>query len=191
MSDKPSVVEAMKDCRICGGVFPLSAMTKDKKSADGRMRRCKRCSSDVTKRWLASNPDRAREINAASKERNRERAKQQRRDRWAALANDPEHRRLRHRRQIAKRYNVNGEWWEAMMRRQGGRCAICGIPATDVGRAFSVDHDHSCCPGATSCGRCVRGLLCGPCNLTLHAMEKRPDWIDRASAYLTEHRTVR
>lgn len=51
--------------------------------------------------------------------------------------------------------------YEALYEFQGGKCAILNCRATGKSRALAVDHDHRCCPGRTSCGNCVRGLLCG------------------------------
>lgn len=60
-------------------------------------------------------------------------------------------------------YNITGEQYQAILDAQGGKCAICQR-ATGRTKALSVDHDHACCDLPTSCGECVRGLLCSPCN---------------------------
>jgi len=48
---------------------------------------------------------------------------------------------------------------------QNGVCKICG--KDNNGRRLMVDHDHNCCPGANTCGKCTRGLLCKNCNWAL------------------------
>lgn len=179
---------ATKRCSTCGGTFPLEQMTKDRKAKDGRMGRCKRCSSEVSRRWQQRNPERAAAINRASKERNRERAKEQRKARNARLKDDEAHQRTLRDRRIQRIYNVTQEWFEAQLAAQGGRCAICAVPQAEVGRAFSIDHDHNCCSGTKSCGECVRGLLCGPCNLAIAAMDNAPDWLTSAVNYIEAHR---
>jgi hypothetical protein len=56
-------------------------------------------------------------------------------------------------------------------------CDICG--RDDAPMHF--DHDHECCPGNYSCGRCLRGVLCNRCN---HAVERRHDPTGQYTAYL-------
>jgi hypothetical protein len=36
---------------------------------------------------------------------------------------------------------------------------------------FVIDHDHNCCHGGASCGKCIRGILCSACNLSLGHVE--------------------
>lgn len=63
-------------------------------------------------------------------------------------------------------------------------CLIC--KRTD--RQLHVDHDHACCPArggaSATCGKCVRGLICGPCNRGLGLFFDDPDALLRASEYL-------
>lgn len=59
-----------------------------------------------------------------------------------------------------QRVGITQEEFDALLASQNGICAGgCGRPATDL------DHDHACCPGRRSCGKCVRGILCTTCNL--------------------------
>lgn len=63
---------------------------------------------------------------------------------------------------------------------QDGQCLldICS------NEAIRVDHDHKCCPGRKSCGRCIRGLLCDSCNLDLGIIENEA-WFKSAQSYLS------
>jgi hypothetical protein len=62
------------------------------------------------------------------------------------------------------------------------QCSICGDPP--IARNLSIDHDHSCCPGQRSCGACVRGLLCNPCNVGIGFLREDIENLKRAIAYL-------
>lgn len=66
-------------------------------------------------------------------------------------------------------------------------CQICGkSEPTEAG--WQVDHDHSCCPGAFTCGRCVRGLLCARCNLLIGKAQDNPGILLAAAEYLMGNR---
>ena len=74
-------------------------------------------------------------------------------------------------------YRLNADQMEEMDQLPG--CQICGAVAR-----LHVDHDHSCCPGQSTCGRCVRGFLCSPCNKGLGHFRDRIDNLESAIAYL-------
>jgi hypothetical protein len=80
-------------------------------------------------------------------------------------------------------YSLPPEIYDRIYEVQGGRCEICRR-ATGARKRLAVDHDHSCCNGPTSCGRCVRGLLCGTCNKTLGHLRDDPEAFERAALYL-------
>lgn len=80
-------------------------------------------------------------------------------------------------------YSISAEQYEALYAFQGGRCAICGI-GQGLTKALYVDHDHACCDGPTSCGRCVRGLIDEPCNSYLGRIRDDPTIAEKMAEYL-------
>lgn len=91
------------------------------------------------------------------------------------------HRQAQH--ELRLRYSLTVEEYEALLDSQGGVCAICG-GVNRSGHRLAVDHDHACCPGKTSCGRCVRALLCSNCNLGLGKFRDDPLLLAAAIEYL-------
>lgn len=90
------------------------------------------------------------------------------------------------RKQNLKRHTLNERQRDRLLLLQAGSCAICGFVPDDAQRELVVDHDHSCCPGRRSCGKCVRGLLCNPCNLSLRIFDA--GLVSEARAYLSKNR---
>lgn len=81
--------------------------------------------------------------------------------------------------------------YRAMLAAQGGVCAIasCGSVPTDEKR-LQVDHDHACCPGYKSCGKCVRGLICAQCNQALGFASDNVSRLLGMVDYLNSHARV-
>lgn len=85
-----------------------------------------------------------------------------------------------------RKYGLTGTQVDAMIAQQGGGCAICARPiARDQ---CAIDHDHGCCPGGNTCGRCIRGILCSACNTGLGLFNDDMESIERALDYLRNAR---
>jgi hypothetical protein len=89
--------------------------------------------------------------------------------------------RARWRRRVS---NLSEADYQLMVAKQGGRCAICKRSDNPGRRTWYVDHDHACCSGAVSCGKCVRGLLCANCNAGLGMFKDSPEALIAALDYL-------
>jgi len=85
---------------------------------------------------------------------------------------------------LLRTYNITLETYLAMLAAQGGTCAWPGCPASGKARFLAVDHDHACCPGPTSCGKCVRGLLCFVHNRAIGQAGDDPTVFEGVAAYL-------
>lgn len=76
----------------------------------------------------------------------------------------------------AKRHGLTVEQLTALLANGCGACGSTG--------GLVIDHDHSCCPGIGSCGRCVRGVLCGEHNLALGKLGDNLEGVMRLVGYL-------
>jgi len=84
---------------------------------------------------------------------------------------------------LRRRYHMSPERYFELLDAQNGVCKICEKPEPTQ-RQLCVDHDHRCCPGETSCGKCVRGLLCSKCNKALGLLLDNAHIIERALIYV-------
>ena len=62
-------------------------------------------------------------------------------------------------------------------------CQSCG----DSTQELNIDHDHSCCNRPySSCGECVRGALCSPCNTALGILSESPHKLSGLLEYISK-----
>lgn len=94
-------------------------------------------------------------------------------------------REISRRKQLKHRYGLSIEEYNAILKRQGGCCAVCGTDTnnymtgnTEVAN-FAVDHCHST-------GK-VRGLLCNQCNRAIGMLGDTPESVLRAYEYLKKN----
>lgn len=77
---------------------------------------------------------------------------------------------------LKREYRLNINQYEALYKKQQGRCAICKTSSSPKGNRFYVDHDHAT-------GK-VRGLLCASCNSGLGMFKDSLDLLQEAQSYL-------
>jgi hypothetical protein len=157
-------------------------------------------SSAASKAWVKAHPERSRAIKNKWAEAHRDETTAKRREVESQPGYHAEHYRKQLERlgedvvrsemrirTLMRRFGLTPETYDALLDAQNGVCAICGKTPEENGRALAVDHDHTCCPKREkTCGKCIRGLLCSPCNQRLGIIEDI-EWMELANNYLKQY----
>lgn len=139
---------------------------------------------EYDKRWRAANPEKSAGYSRKWKEKLR-RDDPERFKKLLALQRDNKRRWTRvnpervywasRKSGLKLKYGLTLEDYEALLRSQRGRCAICRVKARST---MHVDHDHSVAKTK------IRGLLCGGCNVMLGRAKDSVKTLKRAIVYL-------
>lgn len=179
----------MKQCAVCKklgvGPKPYSEFNRSSRNKDGYQYACREHANATCRDWAKKYPEK----NRAKGVRFRE-------------ASPVATRRIAVRAYLKRFYNITPEQYDQLFEQQSGKCCVCplslisqtdetreflGQPPNEVGR---VDHDHQCCPGPKSCGKCIRGLLCFDCNVLLGKAKDDTQILLNAVRYLDASRTA-
>lgn len=162
------MISNAKPCSKCKEIKALGEFHKNKKSKDGLSYICKYCALAKTKKWYQGN-----------KEKHAQRQKLWEEDNFSQ-------RKIYYRNyRLKKNYGLSIEDFEDLLNSQDGKCKICGTD-NPAGHNWCVDHDHNCCPGERTCGKCIRAILCNTCNVKLGIVEDL-DFLNLARNYLKEY----
>lgn len=80
------------------------------------------------------------------------------------------------------RHHITRDEYLDLLSLYKGKCHACKTKD-----AVNIDHDHSCCPGSFSCGRCIRGVLCSQCNTSLGLMGDSKDRLLSLIDYISKN----
>lgn len=147
----------MKECSKCGVLQLLEEFAVKNKNTRTRNSWCSSCNREYQKEHYRLNKDTYR-IKVRE---------------WEARNGGTFGKRLRN-------YSMSEEEFKKLFSKHSGKCWICR-----ESDATQIDHDHSCCSGPKSCGKCVRGVLCASCNAMLGKVKDSKDVFTRAIEYLS------
>lgn len=169
-------------CTGCNEVKPVEMYYKNKDTPCGYDPRCKQCRHESRRVRMGAVKENPRALTA--EERLSRRAATVRK---YVEANQDKLRENNRVFKLKKNFNLTLDQYAWLLSEQNGVCALCELPEVRVDSRtasimnLSVDHDRRCCPSNTSCGSCVRGLLCNDCNTSLGKLECKPKLVEKFS----------
>ena len=146
-----------------------------------------------SKDWLANNTEQAKTNSQVYYKDNRERLIKKQAEAYAQSPGKRAAHKISARKcHLKKVYGITIERFSELLEGQNKCCAICktDTPRGNSKAAWMIDHDHACCPGKKSCGKCIRGLLCAKCNWGLGNFNDDPVLFSTASDYVIRHRNI-
>jgi hypothetical protein len=84
---------------------------------------------------------------------------------------------------FCRKHKMTRILWLELLKKQNN---ICAFPGCDKEPA-ELDHDHKCCPGKYSCGKCIRGALCSKHNMALGQFNDSIKQLKQAISYLESY----
>jgi hypothetical protein len=165
-----------KQCTKCKEYKELDLFYNNKSAKDGKQRYCKSCNAATASAYYKANTEKVAAKISEWYEANTEKVAAKTR---AWKKENPEKTAAHNR---AWYYNLTNERYQKLLEEQNNSCKICLKPFADT--TPCVDHNHECCPGERSCGKCIRGLLCNACNRGLGHFKDNREYLRRADDYL-------
>jgi len=155
MNEQPE----FKKCHNCSKLLPIVDFHKKNTEKLTYSSRCKSCVSERQKVYY------------------REENKQIRLARQAK----PEYQLYIRKYRLKNKYGISLEEYDALLKEQQYRCAIClcNVPSKKYHKYLAVDHDHKT-------GK-VRGLLCSNCNRALGFLKEQITTIQNMITYIVKY----
>lgn len=156
----------MKTCTKCGKHKKSSEFFKrnDTKSWQTLRSHCKDCTSKKTSTYYSENSEKYKSLSKEWYIKNRSRL----------VEYNKNHKEETRQYNLMKKYGIGLDDFDALLKIQGGLCAIC--KKSSGTKPLFVDHCHKT-------GK-VRGLLCGSCNSAIGLLKESTTSMTRAIKYL-------
>jgi hypothetical protein len=179
----------MKVCTQCKAPKELTEFNKQKRSLDGHRGICKNCRHEKEYLPVADEKKAAIKFRYETDEAFRQLAKDKAGQQY--LADKPRSKERSRKSTLGRYFGMTVEKYQQLEAEQGGRCAICNRKPEESDprrKQLCVDHDHACCPGVKSCGKCIRALICSNCNSALGHFQDSIERLESATDYIKHHK---